>query len=75
MKVTTPEDDAKNSIRFRFILDKTGEREVLGEKIMTLEGRPTYGSGLTYDIPNATLVLGKNPVLTINGEGSPFENY
>jgi hypothetical protein len=74
LKVTTPKDDAKDSkfeeIGFRFILNKTGEQEALGEKILTLEGRSGYGSALSYDIPNATLLLGKNPVLTIHGERS-----
>jgi hypothetical protein len=75
LKVTTPEDHAKNSIFFRFILDKTGEQEMRGEKILTLEGRDGYGSDLAYEIPNATLQLGKNPVLTIHGERSPSENF
>ena len=43
--------------------------------MQTLDGRFGYGSELTYDITNATLQLGKNPVLTMHGEKMPSENF
>jgi hypothetical protein len=77
LKVTIPEDDTRKSIfkNFRFELDKKGEEESHGEKVQILEGRYGIGSELTYDITNATLQLGKNPVLTMHGERTPSENF
>jgi hypothetical protein len=80
LKVTTQEGDVKKSkfYDFNVDLDKTGEEEVGGEITQALEG--TFGLGgdtfnpeITYDITNATLLVDeKSPVLTIQGERSPF---
>jgi hypothetical protein len=79
LKVTVPgeEDDSSSSklYNFRFDLEKTGEEESDGQTIQMFEGRYGIGSQLTYDIPNATLQEGKNPVLTLHGERTPSENF
>ena len=77
LKVTIPEDDSRSSklYNFRFELDKTGEEESEGQTVQLLEGRYGIGSQLTYDIPNATLIEGKNPVLTLHGERTQSANF
>ena len=80
LKVTTQEGDIKKSkfYDFNVNLDKTSEEERNGETLQFLEGtfglgKDTYNPEISYDITNATLkVDGKNPVLTIQGERSPF---
>jgi hypothetical protein len=80
LKVTTVTEDVSRSKFYDFAvyLDKTGEEERNGETVEILEG--TFGLGsdifnpeISYDITNATLkVDDKNPILTIEGERSPF---
>jgi hypothetical protein len=80
LKVTTEEGDVKKSkfYDFRVDLDKVGEEESGGEKTQTLEGtfglgKDTFNPDISYDITNATLLVDeKNPVLTIQGERSPY---
>jgi len=80
LKVTTQEGDVKKSKFYDFSvdLDKAGEEERNGETLQFLEGtfglgKDTYNPEISYDITNATLKLDdKNPVLTIQGERSPF---
>lgn len=76
LKVTMPGKDTTKSIfqDFRFRLDKIGEEITNGQKTQTFEGDGT-GSGLEYDITNATLQLGKNPTLTIHGERTSSGNF
>jgi hypothetical protein len=80
LKVTTQDDDSKKSkfYDFRVSLDKTGQEETGGETTQTLEGTfglggDTFNPDTEYDITNSTLLVDeKNPVLTIQGERSPF---
>jgi hypothetical protein len=80
LKVTTQEGDLKKSkfYDFNVALDKTSEEERNGEILQSLEGtfglgKDTYNPEISYDITNATLKVDeKNPVLTIEGERSPF---
>jgi hypothetical protein len=80
LKVTTQEGDVKKSkfYDFNVALDKTSEEERNGETLQFLEGtfglgKDTYNPDISYDITNATLKVDeKNPVLTIQGERSPF---
>lgn len=80
LKVTTQEGDVKKSkfYDFRVGLDKASEEERNGEILQSLEGtfglgKDTYNPEISYDITNATLkVDDKNPVLTIQGERSPY---
>jgi hypothetical protein len=80
LKVTTQEGDVKKSkfYDFNVSLDKTGEEERNGETIQSLEGtfglgKDTFNPEISYDITNATLKVDeKNPVLTIQGERTPF---
>lgn len=80
LKVTTQEGDVKKSkfYDFNVDLDKTSEEERNAETLQSLEGtfglgKDTYNPEISYDITNATLKVDeKNPVLTIQGERSPF---
>jgi hypothetical protein len=80
LKVTTQDGEVKKSKFYNFDVsfDKTGEEERDGETLQFLEGTfelggDTFNPEISYDVTNATLKVDeKSPVLTIQGERSPF---
>lgn len=75
LKVTTIDDNIKKSKFYDFyvLLNKDSEEEIDGKITEFLGGKFGFGKNkfnpeFRYEITNATLTTGKNPILSIQGE-------